>query len=79
MSTELQYARQSPCLIFRWRSKHGRTVSELETAKHVLSCIRNGGLRLGISLRTFAGLAGYTLLGSGYKVFSRANDSANGS
>jgi glycosyltransferase involved in cell wall biosynthesis len=49
----------------------------IETAKHVLSCIRNGGLRLGTGMRTVAGLAGYTLLGSGYKVFSRAK-AANG-
>jgi glycosyltransferase involved in cell wall biosynthesis len=49
----------------------------IETAKHVLSCIRNGGLRLGTGMRTFAGLTAYTLLGSGYKVFSRAK-AANG-
>jgi glycosyltransferase involved in cell wall biosynthesis len=41
------------------------------TGRHLISCIRNGGLRLPVSLRTFAGLAGYTLIGSGYKIFSR--------
>ena len=50
-----------------------------ETAKQLLSCIRNGGLRLPVSFRTFAGLAAYILFGSGYKVFSRAGDSTNGS
>jgi glycosyltransferase involved in cell wall biosynthesis len=49
-----------------------------ETGKHLVSCIRDGGLRLGISPRTFAGLAAYTLIGSGYKVFSKANESTNG-
>jgi hypothetical protein len=50
----------------------------IETAKHLLSCICNGGLHVGISARTFARLAAYTLLGSGYKVFSRAK-ATNGS
>jgi Glycosyl transferase family 2 len=49
-----------------------------ETGRHLISCIRNGGLRLGISPRTLAGLAAYTLVGSGYKVFSRANSSGTG-
>jgi glycosyltransferase involved in cell wall biosynthesis len=42
----------------------------IETGRHLISCIRYGGLRLGVSLRTFAGLAAYTLMGSWYKVFS---------
>jgi hypothetical protein len=44
----------------------------IETAKYLASCIRNGGLRLPVSLRTFAGLAAYALIGSWYKVLSRA-------
>ena len=52
--------------------------NRIETAKQLLSCIRNGGLRLPVSFRTFAGLAAYILFGSGYKVFSRAGDSGNG-
>lgn len=50
----------------------------IETGRHLISCIRNGGFHLGINPRTFAGLAAYTLIGSGYKVFARANNSANG-
>ena len=53
--------------------------NRMDTWRHLLSCIRNGGLRLGINPRTFAGLAAYIFLGSGYKVFSRASKSANGS
>jgi hypothetical protein len=52
--------------------------SRVQTGRHLLSCIRSGGLRLGISARTVAGLAAYTLFGSGYKLFSRAGNSANG-
>ena len=50
----------------------------METGRHLISCIRNGGLHVGISPRTFAGLAAYTLIGSGCKMFSRGNNSANG-
>lgn len=46
----------------------------LETGRHLISCLRNGGLHLGISPRTLAGLAVYSLIGSGYKVLSRANN-----
>lgn len=49
----------------------------MQTGRHLISSIRNGGLRLGAGARTFAGLAAYTLFGSGYKVFSRAK-AANG-
>jgi glycosyltransferase involved in cell wall biosynthesis len=52
--------------------------NRIETARHLSNCVRNGGLRLGISPRTFAGLAAYTLIGSWYKVFSKANESTNG-
>jgi len=44
----------------------------IETGKHLASCIRNGGLRLSGSLRTFTGLAAFTIIGSRYKLFSRA-------
>jgi glycosyltransferase involved in cell wall biosynthesis len=50
----------------------------IETAKHLVSCIRNGGLRLPASFRTFVGLVAYILIGSGYKIFSRATNSAQG-
>lgn len=49
--------------------QHGR---RMETGRYLISCIRYGGLRLGISLRMLAGLAGYVLIGSWYKIFSRA-------
>ena len=52
--------------------------NRMETARHLSNCIRNGGLRLGISPRTFAGLAAYTLIGSWYKVFSKADESTKG-
>jgi glycosyltransferase involved in cell wall biosynthesis len=50
----------------------------METGRHLISCIRYGGLRLGISMRTFAGLAAYALIGSWYKVFSRAKSASGG-
>jgi hypothetical protein len=50
----------------------------LETGRHLISCVRHGGLGLGISLRTFAGLAAYALIGSRYKVFSRAKSPGGG-
>ena len=50
----------------------------IDTAWHLANCIRNGGFGLGVSPRTFLGLAAYILIGSGYRVFSRAK-SANGS
>ncbi len=49
----------------------------IETGKNLLRCVCNGGLSLGMSARTLAGLAAYTLLGSGYKLFSRAGNSAD--
>jgi hypothetical protein len=50
----------------------------LDVGKHLLSCLRNGGWQLGGSHRLLTGLAAYTLIGSWYKVFSRAK-SASGS
>ena len=52
--------------------------NRFETARHLSNCIRKGGLRLGRSPRIFAGLAAYTLIGSGYRVFSRANTATRG-
>jgi glycosyltransferase involved in cell wall biosynthesis len=45
----------------------------MATAKHVLDCIRNRGLRVSSARRTIAGLAAYALIGRWYKVFSNAN------
>lgn len=45
----------------------------METVEHLVSCIRSGGLFLPGNRRLLAGLAVYTILGSWYKVFSRAN------
>jgi glycosyltransferase involved in cell wall biosynthesis len=44
----------------------------IETARHLFTCIRNGGLQPG-GRRLLAGLAAYALIGKWYKVFSRAN------
>jgi glycosyltransferase involved in cell wall biosynthesis len=41
--------------------------------KHLLTCIRNGGAEQ-FPRRMLAGLAAYTLIGSWYKAFSRANE-----
>jgi glycosyltransferase involved in cell wall biosynthesis len=46
--------------------------SRSQTAKYFLSCLRNGGWQLPSGHRPLAGLAAYVLLGSWYKVFSRA-------
>ena len=43
----------------------------LETARHVISCLRNGGWRAGRQ-RPLVGLTAYVLIGSWYRVFSRA-------
>jgi hypothetical protein len=45
--------------------------SRAQAGQHLISCIRNGGLRFGLSRRTFAGLAAYVLIGSGYRMFSK--------
>ena len=50
----------------------------MDTAKHVLSCVRNGGWQLPGSHRLLAGLATYALIGSWYKVFSRAKSASGG-
>jgi hypothetical protein len=42
-----------------------------DTARHVISCIRNGGWRTG-KRRFLVGLGAYALIGSRYKMFSRA-------
>ena len=41
----------------------------METAKHLLTCLRNGGWKLSGSRRTLTSLAAYVLLGSWYRVF----------
>jgi glycosyltransferase involved in cell wall biosynthesis len=45
--------------------------SRMETGKHFVNCIRNGGWWFPGSRRTLAALAAYSLIGSWYKVFSR--------
>jgi glycosyltransferase involved in cell wall biosynthesis len=47
-----------------------------ETAKHLVSYVRNGGFRLLGNGRLLAGLAAYALIGSWYKVFSRAKSAS---
>lgn len=46
--------------------------NRIETGKHLVSCLRNGGLTLPDSPRHLSGLAAYILIGSWYKVFSKA-------
>ena len=48
----------------------------IEVAKHLISWLRNGGLRLPVNARLPIGLATYVLIGSGYKMFSRAKSAA---
>lgn len=48
---------------------NGRRVT---IAKHLANCVRYGRLRVDTSLRTFAALAAYALIGPWYKVFSRS-------
>jgi predicted TIM-barrel fold metal-dependent hydrolase len=43
-----------------------------ETAKHLYTCLRNGGWQFRGSRRTMLALAAYALIGPRYKVFSRA-------
>jgi hypothetical protein len=52
--------------------------SRTETGKHFINCIRNGGWQLSGSQRTLAALAAYALVGSWYKVFSRAKSGSRG-
>jgi glycosyltransferase involved in cell wall biosynthesis len=49
-----------------------RRGSRTETLKHLVSYVRNGGFRLPGSRRPMASLAAYALLGSWYKMFTRA-------
>ena len=55
-----------------------RNGNRTETAKHFVICLRNGGWQLPGSRRVLAGLAAYTLIGSWYKVFSRAKQNNPG-
>jgi glycosyltransferase involved in cell wall biosynthesis len=52
-------------------ARHGR--NRMQTAKDLVSCLRNGGWQLSASRRTLAALAAYALIGSWYKVFSRSD------
>jgi glycosyltransferase involved in cell wall biosynthesis len=49
-----------------------------QTANDVLDCLLNGGWQLPSSRRLLASLAAYALLGSWYKVFTRANSPSGG-
>jgi glycosyltransferase involved in cell wall biosynthesis len=51
--------------------------SRTETAKHLVRYIRNGGCRLADSRRTLTSLAAYALVGTWYKVFSRAKSTSS--
>jgi hypothetical protein len=44
----------------------------IETGRHLIRYIRYGGWRLLTSRRLLAALAAYALIGSGYKIFSKA-------
>jgi glycosyltransferase involved in cell wall biosynthesis len=50
--------------------EHGRRVG---TARQVLTCLRHGGWNIPEMRRALAGLAAYAVIGSWYKLFSRAN------
>jgi len=50
----------------------------LRTAKYVISCIRKGGWHLPDGDRLLAGLAAYALIGSLYRVFSKAKSASDG-
>lgn len=56
-------------LALQSRSNGKRT----ETAKHLMGWLCNGGLRMPVSPRLPVGLAAYVLIGSAYKLFSRAS------
>jgi glycosyltransferase involved in cell wall biosynthesis len=45
---------------------------QMETGRHLLECLRNGGWRLPVSRRLLAGLAAYTVFGSWYEAIRRA-------
>ena len=49
----------------------------VETAKQIIRCLQNGGLRSRANWRPLAGLVAYALMGTGYRFFSKAK-SANG-
>jgi glycosyltransferase involved in cell wall biosynthesis len=44
-----------------------------DTARHLVSCLGNGAWKVPANRRTLAGLAAYALIGSWYKIFSKAN------
>ena len=49
-----------------------RNNDRAEMAKHLFSCLRNGGWHLRGARRTLAGLAAYLFIGNWYRVFSKA-------
>jgi glycosyltransferase involved in cell wall biosynthesis len=49
----------------------------IEAARHLTNWLRNGGLQLPVNPRLPIGLATYVLIGSGYKLFSRANSTVH--
>ena len=53
-----------------------RDGNRLETAKHLLNCLRNGGWFPRVNRRLLTGLAAYVLIGSWYKLFSRAKETS---
>lgn len=50
----------------------------IRTAKYLFSCLRNGGWLLPQKQRILAGLGAYALMGSWYKMFSRAKSTGHG-
>jgi glycosyltransferase involved in cell wall biosynthesis len=48
----------------------------MSTAKHLFSCLRNGGWQLPRKQRILGGLGAYALMGSWYKIFSKAKPGA---
>jgi glycosyltransferase involved in cell wall biosynthesis len=49
----------------------------IRTAKHLFSCLRNGGWLLPQKQRILAGLGAYVLIGSWYRMLSRAKSAGN--
>jgi glycosyltransferase involved in cell wall biosynthesis len=55
-----------------------RNGDRIQTARHLINCLRNGGWLLPQKQRTLAGLGAYALVGSWYKMFSRAKSLGEG-
>jgi glycosyltransferase involved in cell wall biosynthesis len=80
-------------LEFKFTNTIGQTVRRLDldaalierqngnragTFRQVLTCLRNGGWKIPQARRTLAGLATYGLVGSWYKIFSKAKSQGDG-